>query len=201
MKKDIWAKLEKLNREKFPKCVQFLLVKSAYNSLSTLRQINSDKLANIESFLNNNKQYIAQLDCCYHEHYKGLNTFEFLPGHKDLILGIPSQIERLNGGKQMSRKTASISDDELQDNLVSNILNYTEKIGLIMGDNVISQINIIDFRRGTDKDGFTAKCRFICPLCAKTFTVTRKTYWATSNVTKHFKEHVTMLSNEQCEQS
>lgn len=103
-KKDVWAKLEKLNGEKFPKCVKFLLVKSAYNSFSTLRQLDSDKLIKIESFLNTKKEYIADLDCCYHEHYKGLDSFEFLPGHKDLILSIPSQIEQLNGGKHVRGK-------------------------------------------------------------------------------------------------
>lgn len=174
-------------------------MKSAYNSFSTLRQLDSDKLIKIESFLNTKKEYIADLDCCYHEHYKGLDSFEFLPGHKDLILSIPSQIEQLNGGKHVRGKKTTICDDELQESLVTNLLNYTEKIGLIMGNDALTRVNIYDFRRGADKDNFTCKCRFICPLCAKTFTVTYKKYWATSNVTKHFKEHYTELSNKQSE--
>lgn len=196
-KKDVWAKLEKLNGEKFPECVKFLLVKSAYNTFATLRQIDSDKLVKIETFLNTKKEYIADLDCCYHGHYKSLDVFEFLPGHKDLILSISSQIKQLDGSRQVRVRTTTISDDELQENLATNLIKYSEKIGLIMGNNMISKVNIYNFRRGSDKDNFLCRCGFICPLCAKKFTVTHNKYWATSNVTKHFKDHYTKLSNEQ----
>lgn len=172
-------------------------MKSAYNTFSSLRQINPEKLLRIESFLNTKKEYIADLQCCYHDHYKSLDEFEFLPGHKDLILGIPSQIEQLYESKQVRGRKATISDDELKNNLTNNLLNYTEKIGLLVGDNAISHVNVHNFRRGTDSDSFLCKCLFICPICAKSFTVTHKKYWATSNVTAHFKEHYNSISEHE----
>lgn len=180
--------MEKLNGEKLPECVKFLLTKSAYNTIATLREINEDKLLNIETFLDGRKDYIAALNCCYHDHYQSLEVFEFLPGHKDLILNMPSQIQQLNGSKKACCKTKDVPDDELQIGLSTNILNYAEKIGLDVGEDVISTINIHNFRRGSDKDNFLCKCKFICPFCAKSFTVTYKKYWGTSNITKHLKE-------------
>lgn len=197
METSAWSKLEKINRGKFPNCVKKLLTECAYNELYSLRRIDAEKLRNIESFLNGKKEIISQLDCCYKDHYKNLDVFEFLPGHKDLILSIPSLIEEMgHGGKSRIsaiRNNMTFSDDQLKSKLIANLLSYTENIGLDVPDNAISEINIHDFRRGSDQDGFVCKCRLICPFCLKKFQLTYKTFWATSNLTKHFKDHITEI--------
>lgn len=192
-----WLKLEKFNGEKFPECVKNLLVKCAYDTLSSLRHINPDILLKIESFLSAKKDFSADLNCCHHDHYKSLDAFEFLPGHKDLILGIPLQIEQMDDSKKKARGKKSLSDDELRDNLVMHLMNYVARINLEVDEGVISEVNIHDFRRGSDDDDFLCKCRFICPFCTKSFTLTFKNYWGTSNLTQHFKQHT--AETEECE--
>lgn len=183
--------MEKVNGGTFPKCVKSLLIESAYNELANLRRIDPEKLRNIESFLDKKKELISNLNCCYADHYKTLDVFEFLPGHKDLILAIPSLIQGMNtDSNRRSKKT--LSDDELKKKLIENLLNYAENISLSIPIGILSDVNIVEFRRDINEDDFVCNCRFICPLCSKVFKLQYKTYWRSSNVTTHFKDHKTL---------
>lgn len=185
--------MEKNNCGRFPECVKTLLISAAYNDCATLSRIDAEKLCSIESFLNKNKGYISQLDCCYAAHYKRLEVFEFLPGHKDLILAIPSLLPQMKGSispYSLKRNKKTLSDDELKNKLISNLLHYAENIGLEIEDGKITHVNIHNFQRSANENDFLCKCGFICPFCAKVFKLTYKTYWGSSNVTTHFKEHM-----------
>lgn len=168
--------------------------------------IDEGSIKKIEDFHNSNKQYINKLDCCYSEHYKQLENFELLPGHKYIILNIPKQMKEIQNKKiekknnkhdNMERKKTRnlLSNEELQAKLVKNLVDYSKYQGKIVNfeipDNVLSEANIHDFRRESNGNDFLCKCRFSCPFCSKTYSVIYKKYWMTSNVTNHLKNHIT----------
>lgn len=198
MKSAAWTKLEKFNREKFPKCVKELLINCAYDTLSSLSQITPDKLQKIESFLNNNKRFIILLKCCYEDHYKSLDVFEFLPGHKEIILAIPNQIQQMKIKPKMQRQMKSaLSDDELKTKLVTKLILHAEKIGIELPDGSITDLNVIEFERGSDADKWLCKCRFVCPVCAAVMAVKYETHWKSGNLTSHFNAHINEGDNEE----
>lgn len=154
-----------------------------------------------EDFINSNKQYINKLYCCYSEYYKQLDHFEFLPGHKSIILAIPNQIKEyknknIEKRRNMGRKETPslLSNEVLRGKLIKNLMVYSKehgsKSGFQMPDNVISEANIHDFESESNGNEFLCKCRFSCPFCTKTFSVIYKKFWMTSNVTKHLKMHM-----------
>lgn len=186
--------MEKFNGEKIPLCVKELLMKCAYDTLSSLLQINPNTLRNIESFLNNHKMFITQLKCCYHEHYKSLDIFEFLPGHKEIILAIPSQIQQMKQMKSkrnvQSKYKSTPSDSDLKSSLVTKLTKYAQNIGLELPDESITEMNLTEYVRGSEGDPFICQCRFICPICAKNMLVSYVSYWKSSNITTHIKDHL-----------
>lgn len=87
---------KKKYEENFPKCLISLLVHSGYNSLQSLKNLDEIKVDNIETFFDQNKQLISQLECSHSETYKGLETFKFLPGHKTLILSLSEMLPEID---------------------------------------------------------------------------------------------------------
>lgn len=197
----IWEKLEKFNSEPYPECVKSILLAAGYNTRTALSQINKEKLEQIEAFVKS--EHIEHLntesmDGVFHEYYNQLEVFKFLPGHEAIILSIPGQIEKMLSKKQSNRSQVkrqkkeakqTRSDEELVANLLQNVKSYTEKIGFDHAKELITISNITEFEKGSAESNFIAKCRFICPFCAKTFPVKYKEYWLSSNITTHLKTH------------
>lgn len=138
-----WCDLEKFAKEKFPPCIKLILISSGYDKLNSLRQIDAGKVGEIETFVNENKDLIKNLECCFKDQYQKLAVFKFLPGHKALVLGIPKQIEQM---KSMVRKKStkklsskSLSDADLKQKLISNLLKYTGKLNYQFPNEAISE--------------------------------------------------------------
>lgn len=63
--------------------------------------------------MNEDKKTIQELTCCHSDHYKAQDQFQFLPGHRAVILKIPDLIKQLpiNAGLyvgEQSRKNVSV---------------------------------------------------------------------------------------------
>lgn len=192
-----WKKLEQFNTEKYPKCIKALLVSAGYDTLSSLSGLDDVKIRKIENFHNENKEYVAQLDCCFHEHYTQVEKFVFLPGHQSIILGIPEQIINLKSvNKSQTVRCAPLtrkkshSDEQLVKNLIDNLMKYTGKAGYQFPDGLLSKDNIQEFKRGSAEDNFVCKCKFSCPFCSRIISTVHKTFWMSSNITQHFKTHI-----------
>lgn len=189
--------MEKFAKEKFPPCIKSILISSGYDKLNSLRQIDAEKVNEIEMFVNENKDLINNLKCCFKDQYQKPGEFRFLPGHKALILGISKQIDQIEQMKSLVRKkttkdpsSKSLSDADLKRKLVSNLLKYTGKLNYQFPDEAISERNIMDFKRGLENDDYVCKCRFSCSVCSKNFPLVYKSFWMTSNVTLHLKKHI-----------
>lgn len=180
--------------------MKILLKKAGYDRLNSLSKIDTARITEIELHLDNNREWINDLKCCNSEYYKQLTVFQFLPGHRATILDIPEQIQQMcgivgavSGVKSVaalnSTKTQR-SDDDIIQNLVSNMLKFAEKLNFPLDAEIISAKNVNDFKHGTMSDDFVYKCRFSCPFCSTVFPLKYKTFWMSSNLTKHLKKHI-----------
>lgn len=80
--------------EEFPECVEKILFVCGYDTIASLRNVNINSILEIER---QTRLYfrgtIHRLTCCHSEFYKEQNKFEFLPGHRELILEMPEYVK------------------------------------------------------------------------------------------------------------
>lgn len=191
----MWKTLEEATNTKFPPCVKTLLIDAGYNTMASLTSFSEDSLKRTEEFLNSKKEYINKLHCCYSDYYKKLNVFEFLPGHKSILLSLPNIVKAYQSKSIEKKKTRPnnvpplLSSEELRGKLIKLSIAYSRKAGQELAD-VITERNILDFQREGNQANVLCRCRFSCPFCPKIFSVIYKTFWMSSNVTKHLKKHI-----------
>lgn len=157
-------------------------------------------MADIEAYLTEHRSlWINDLTCCQSEDYKNQTTFQFLPGHKTIVLNIPEQIKQMSVVEQLSivepvvhvtKAKSDSTDGVLIAKLISNLMAYMKKNEFTLPEGILSSKNIRNFERGSDIDDFVCKCRFVCSFCPKNFPVKFKKFWMSSNVTKHLREHI-----------
>lgn len=143
--------------------------------------------------MNNHRNILNQLNCCFSDIYKSQTDFSFMPGHRAAILAIPAQIDKMHsqGKKKVVRKRKTRTTEELQKMLIAQLNSYPSKIGFNLPNGVISELNIVNVVwEKQDDDSLTMDCGFSCPFCDKVTKVTFKNFWWSSNATKHLKKHV-----------
>lgn len=180
------------DKEKFPECIKVLLIAAGFDTAISLKQMSEPKIVEIEKFLNENKQFVQKFKCCHSDHYKQLDIFTFLSGHRSIILTVP---DKLNSNKTM-KKTRIGSNEELKQNLIKNLMACSGKAGFQFPEGIISESNIENFERVIE-DNLVCKCQFICPFCPKSFPLKFRKFWEPSNATKHLKSHIAEQSHEQ----
>lgn len=152
----------------------------------------------IESYIQKNRKNVDSLQCCFAKDYQEQDKFEFLPGHKSIILNIPEQIERMKGMKSQHtthNKQKPTSERECKSRLLKNLLRFTAKNGLELDKDLISEVNIKEFSCGPQGADYQYKCEFSCPFCDRTMPMKFTSYWTSSNVTTHLKEHINNANN------
>lgn len=197
----VWKKLEKNHKKKyneaFPKCIKTLLIGAAFDSSSSLSNITADSITDIQRNVNNHREILNNLNCCYSDKYKDMVHFEFLPGHRTMISNIPSllNIQAKNPWKNHKKKQTK-SEVQVTEQLL-NLLQRT-LVKAAQENNrgnvdapMISEGNLYDFRQDDTSENETIyKCRFICPYCDETFALSYRKFWISSKVTKHIKNHM-----------
>lgn len=181
--------------ETFPKCIKQLLIETGYDTVSTLTKIDEEKIKQIECFVNSNKVLLSKLECCYNEECQQFENFEFLPGHKTILMNIKNEISELNLLKKPKKDKSALTDPALKEKLISNLIAASKKTGFEFPVGIISEANIVDYKREPIESANICKCRFSCPFCSKKIPVIFKHFWMSSNVTKHLKSHI--MSNKQ----
>lgn len=186
--------MKNFTAEKYPGCVVKLLTAAGFDTILSLSGIDEEKIKEIEVFLTSNKQFVNELKCCQSEWYKELEHFQFLPGHKAIILALPEKIKEMTTEKSKSKlclnQNNSAQDEELKTHLIKNLIAFSGKAGFQLPQQAISEANIHEFERGSDDNVFVAKCRFSCPFCSKNYSVIYKKNWQSSNVTAHLRKHI-----------
>lgn len=149
--------------------------------------------------------------------------FQFLPGHKKIILSIPSPIQqivaeaevpspakqkKMNAGRpspaQQHKKGIELrgkrkpAKKKLKSDLVTEMQIFVVSIGLERRCEGMTESNVIDFKTGTDSK-FEYECRFKCPFCQKPQSVKyEKGKWITYNIKSHFKRQHSKEEGEPC---
>lgn len=94
-----------------PPCVHKILNYSAYDSLNVLKELNEEKIVEIEKFISDNKDIVNSLECCHSEKYKQQKNFKFLPGHRAILLSVQKKIlEDFESEKKLNIDTRSNSE-------------------------------------------------------------------------------------------
>lgn len=89
----LWMKIEKYTNENFPPCLKIILTNCGYDTQISLQNITLADVLEIEKYTNQHlKPDVMKLNCCYSEQYKAQQDFQFLPGHRKLILYLPKII-------------------------------------------------------------------------------------------------------------
>lgn len=85
-----WCKLE------LPICLKKILIFCAYESVDSLRMLDKEKIAEVESHISEfGRCLLDELDCCHNERYKNQTTFKFLPGHRSILLSLSNYAQKI----------------------------------------------------------------------------------------------------------
>lgn len=193
--------------EKFPGILKYVLEECGFESLSSLKNINSDSIGIIENHINQNG-YILENEVFNNSPYMKQQNFKFLPGHKLLLLELPQRISEYQSksNKNKLQNQTSISnvsaennennqnvinvnakEDELKAALIQRISTSTTGIYFKINH---ENTSIKTFNVNTFNNQVSCKSSVACPVCNKACSVTFKKYWYISNFEKHLKQHI-----------
>lgn len=88
-------------KEQFPKCVKNILILAGFESVASLHNITDSIIKDIEKYVNTKPEVLKNIDCCFADTYQNMRQFEFVPGHKAVILAIPALINSADEPKKM----------------------------------------------------------------------------------------------------
>lgn len=214
----MWSKLKvaykKKYKENFPICLEKLLKDAGYKSLASLKKLNETKLDGIETFLNDNKDFVNQLKCCFSDTYKSLKVFKFIPGHRDTIISLTeilpdiehiskerTQTARAESDDICLKKKTKISEVSLRQKLLKGLKSVARKQNFEVFNGILSDANISEFEEIKEQCqcgqncNTHYQCRFVCPVCPKNYKLTYKKFWMSSIATKHIKKHILQQKN------
>lgn len=92
MIRDAWDEIEDIIFEPLPECIKKILSICGYDSMLGISEIDENAVTEVEQYVNNNRNIIRGLECCFANTYKKLEKFRFLPGHRILILHLSNRI-------------------------------------------------------------------------------------------------------------
>lgn len=122
-----WAALEKFVGQNVPMFLKVLLWKTGYDSLLSIKQITTDTIKELEQFMQRKKNEIlpkiftelnnfGNKDYSLSE-YEDQEVFEFLPGHRTILMSFRSNIEGMQlKGVDQFKEDATHSSNKLMEN-------------------------------------------------------------------------------------
>lgn len=99
----LWQKIENFIGESIPQCIKKILISCGYDTMNSIQNLSHEGIAIIENHINSgNRKVITELSCCHSEFYIKQNTFHFLPGHRDFLLGMKNVLSKIDVNAQCS---------------------------------------------------------------------------------------------------
>lgn len=96
---DVFERLEKFIGERFPESVIKILKATGYVTENILKLIDESQINKIEGFVRKNRGILKDTS------YENRNDFEFLPGHRVLLLNLPKEIEGMKSVNKNAPET------------------------------------------------------------------------------------------------
>lgn len=86
-----------------PQSLKYLLWRSGYDSMIGVKQISGERIKELEEFIQKNRSELLH-NSTFNENFNMLDdmcvyqkqtTFQFLPGHKNILLDLPESIQKM----------------------------------------------------------------------------------------------------------
>lgn len=172
-----------------PTYIKEILTSAGYNTAFSLLQITEENFHRLEEFIEKNSRHI--IDSI--ELYKNKKPFAFLPGHRDTIFGIKSEIQRLqeikkqkiNHANSKNVKKNVLTAADLKTSLVHQLTTCVAMAEWnFEWSTAISKMNVTPTENST-----LAQCSIACPKCNIVISVRYNKTWKISNICKHVRTH------------
>lgn len=101
-----------------------------------------------------------------------MHSFDFMPGHMAIILAVPGMIPMK---KPKQRKSKEYIKSQLINLLKKTLTNAARNNNRTnVDESMISLENIYEWTQDNDttNETLTYKCRFLCPYCDKSYSIT-----------------------------
>lgn len=103
MRQDVFEQIEKFVDAEVPAFLKKMIIASGYDCELALRILSPNDIAVIEEFIQTKRELLLGT------RYESMATFKFLPGHKQIILNIPTYIDQYRA-KSVNEISKSLSD-------------------------------------------------------------------------------------------
>lgn len=163
-----------------------ILTDSGFDSDSSLSELNSACITDIENYINDNKNILTDTE--YNNIALENKVFKLKPGHKAAILRLPKLLVQKTTERKAKENTKKQATNNLTDEqqIKSKLIKKIPKFaGNLDPDIVFEESSILDF----NSDGGKISCKFECPICASKIKCTHIKYWLVSNFEAHLKKH------------
>lgn len=112
---------------KIPACIKVILIQCGFDNLLSIQTINERLINDTEVYAAKNLvKEIGELKCCHCKTYHGQianKRFEFVPGHRALILELGKQCSSQEFLAQFTTKTNNKSNESAFSNLLAELVN------------------------------------------------------------------------------
>lgn len=85
-----------------PEILVNILKESGYETSLAIEQLNAENITDLEKFVNDNLCHLLRNSLYENKPRNKLNVFRFLPGHRTILLHLPSQITEFNHARSSS---------------------------------------------------------------------------------------------------
>lgn len=191
MFEDFWAEFEAECAASglvsaIPASVKQILTVSGYNSALSFKSVEENNLAELESYVEARHRKVVD----EFAEYEDIRPFEFLPGHRSLIMAIKAEILEIQSRKKPkvahSKKLPRAEDENtLQLSLINQLSTYANGIGVALDwSSSIQEIKLTNTEHST-----MAQCKIACPSCKKISTLRFEKIWKVTNMYRHLRTH------------
>lgn len=190
-----------------PELLVKILVTAGYDNAISISEFNENDLEIVQNYTCGNlKELVKQ-----YEVYNSEGQFEFLPGHRKLLLALPNKVqsylkEKLKSKNENENEEHLLSaEEQLKDDdkivskrkLIIKLNHFLQKIEhqVENTENLIGEIETYNGQSRTSNKKPPLKCLVNCMFCEKPVSCTQNGHWQIGNLEKHIQIHIEEKKN------
>lgn len=149
----------------------------------SILEMNEERINELEQYLEINCRNVIDM----FKEYQNTKPFTFLPGHRECIFGIKSEILKLQNSKKLKTTTnRGLGEDELKMALEAQVSTFANNNGIFHIDWAGS---IKNFKVTQSDSSVYANCSIDCPHCDSSICASYNKHWKISNLFRHLRKH------------